>query len=463
MSKAYFFCLCSLISFQAFSQSVVVSPDPKPYHLFGSRVAIHENTFITATNPSSLLKEVFAFKKSGNEWVTDGKLVNAAQLAGDAYGSALSIYGDYAVVGASSAFNKEGRVYVFKRTGPGDWKLETVLNSTDKATGDAFGWAVSIYENTILVGAPDKFSGTGAAYIFKMTNGLWRQEAQLFSSNAPNGRFGTWLSLYGDYAVVSANQREKVFIYERDGSSWPQKITLNSPSASINFGTSVSVYKENLLVGAFNDDQAGNNAGAAFLYTREAGQWKLSKKLIASDAAARKNFGGRVAIAENYAVIGTLYELANSTITDGSAYTFKKDGDNWLEQEKHLTPSSDFYGWNVAIDNNIALVGAYGADLEGTDSGAAYLYELPEISGVKENAEAISFKIFPNPANNFIQLEYPEDLKPESVWIFNAEGKMIKYYESAPTQVPIHFLLPGSYYLKITSQGRFGLVNFVKN
>src|SRR5690606_40190442 len=87
-----------------------------------------------------------------------------------------------------------------------------------------------------------------------MTDGLWRQETQLFSSNAPNGRFGTWLSLYGDYAVVSAHQREKVFIYERDGSSWPQKITLNSPAASINFGTSVSVYQENLLVGARSEE-----------------------------------------------------------------------------------------------------------------------------------------------------------------------------------------------------------------
>ena len=71
--------------------------------------------------------------------------------------------------------------------------------------------------------------------------------------------------------------------------------------------------------------------------------------------------------------------------SSGSAYIFEKDGGSGGGIEtKKLTDSDgaayDYFGTSVAVDGNTLVVGAYGDDDKGPESGSAYIFELSDDS-----------------------------------------------------------------------------------
>jgi hypothetical protein len=106
--------------------------------------------------------------------------------------------------------------------------------------------------------------------------------------------------------------------------------------------------------------------------------WTPQAKLTASDSAAGDLFGRSVSISGDYIVIGA-YQDDPSGEDSGSAYIFKRDGESWIEMAK-LSASDgaggDFFGWSVSISGDDVIVGGYGDDDRGTDSGSAYIFAL---------------------------------------------------------------------------------------
>ena len=130
--------------------------------------------------------------------------------AGDAFGSSVSISGDYAVVGAKGDDDNgsgSGSAYVFKRSGT-SWQQEAKLLPSDGAAEDYFGLSVSISGDYAVVGAyrdDDNGGSSGSAYLFKRTDTSWVQEAKLLAFDGVGGDFfGYSVSISGDYAVVGA-------------------------------------------------------------------------------------------------------------------------------------------------------------------------------------------------------------------------------------------------------------------
>ncbi|MFT5287641.1 MAG: hypothetical protein ACI8TQ_003829 [Planctomycetota bacterium] len=98
-------------------------------------------------------------------------------------------------------------------------------------------------------------------------------------------------------------------------------------------------------------------------------------KLSANDGTLFDLFGNSVAISGTTAVIGAQYDDDNG-FNSGSAYLF--DMSTGLQIAKLLADDGDdidFFGFSVAISGPIAIVGAYGAEENGCDSGAAYLFD----------------------------------------------------------------------------------------
>ena len=60
---------------------------------------------------------------------------------------------------------------------------EYKLLASDGATGDHFGYAVSVSGNTAVVGAYNKDSGRGAAYVYILSGSAWVQQAKLTASD----------------------------------------------------------------------------------------------------------------------------------------------------------------------------------------------------------------------------------------------------------------------------------------
>ena len=101
-------------------------------------------------------------------------------------------------------------------------------------------------------------------------------------------------------------------------------------------------------------------------------------KLLPADGAVSDNFGYSVAISNTIVTVGAWLDSDNGQ-NSGSAYIFEKNGIAWQETAK-LIPSdgaaSDNFGSSVAISGTTALVGAYGNDDQGNQSGSAYFFAV---------------------------------------------------------------------------------------
>ena len=169
---------------------------------------------------------------------------------------------------------------------------------------------------------------------------------------------------------------------EAVGLSEVKKLLASDAQTGDGFG-SVAVSGDIAFVGAFQEDGAGSQAGAAYIYQRGLGgadNWGELKKVIASDAEAGDEFGASVAISGDTAVVGKPRDDAGGSLA-GAAYVFGRDQggvDNWGEANK-LTASDAETGdrlGGVAVSGDTAIAGAPREDAAGADAGAAYIFDL---------------------------------------------------------------------------------------
>ena len=191
----------------------------------------------------------------------------------------------------------------------------------------------------------------------------------------------------GDTAVVGAyfdddsgTDSGSAYVFVRSGSVWTEqaKLTTSDGTADDHFGVSVSVRGDTAIVGAVYDDDSGLSSGSAYVFVRSGAVWTEEAKLLASDGAAGDYFGNAVSVSGDTAVMGAFGDDDNGN-NSGSAYVFVRSGSLWTEQAK-LTASDgaadDRFGWSVSVSGDTAAVGAWGDDDNGTDSGSAYVFDL---------------------------------------------------------------------------------------
>ncbi len=164
------------------------------------------------------------------------------------------------------------------------------------------------------------------------------------------------------------------------------KLTASDAAAGDEFGRSVSISGDTIIVGANSNDGAGHDSGAAYVFTKSGTTWTEQAKLTASDAAAGDFFGYSVSISGDMAIVGApSYEVPRTglqTVSFSGAYVFTRDtADNWMESAK-LFPSDfiegDFFGTSVSVSGNKAMVGR-GSGISGDTFGlgirSAYVFE----------------------------------------------------------------------------------------
>jgi PKD repeat protein len=149
-------------------------------------------------------------------------------------------------------------------------------------------------------------------------------------------------------------------------------------------GTAVATDGFVAVVGAPFHDLGGDDAGAAFVYRLEGGEWIEDGRLVAADAAAGAAFGSSAAVSDNVIVVGAPWAGG-----EGAAYVFQRDGGRWLETARIEAPAGaegDAFGWAVALDDGLLVVGAPRTDDGPTiDSGAAHVYARSGDSWIHES------------------------------------------------------------------------------
>ena len=391
----------------------------------------------------------------------------------DAFGYSVAISGDTMVVGAGwedsgttginstpdESAEDAGAVYVFTRSGD-VWSQQAYLKP--EAVGstqafDSFGISVAISGDTLVVGAFCEDSSTtginsaaneasadsGAAYVFVRSAGVWSQQAYLkadaVGDTQESDQFGISVGISGDTIVVGAWNEDSgtlginstadeasadsgaAYVFTRSGTTWSQQAylkpgTVGDTQEFDQFGTSVAISGDTIVVGAYNEDSdtlginsVANdtldfNSGAAYVFTRSGTTWSQEAYLkpdAVGDTQAGDAFGFNVAISGDTLVVGACNEDSDTTGIDsaaneasadsGAAYVFVRSAGVW-SQQTYLKPDavgttqeSDQFGRSLAISGDAIVVGAYSEDSNtsgvnstandlGDGSGAAYVF-----------------------------------------------------------------------------------------
>ena len=221
---------------------------------------------------------------------------------------------------------------------------------------------------------------------------LRAQVAELAASDgASRDRFGESAAVDGDVLVVGApsddSRRGSAYVFVRRSGAWSQaaKLTAANRRAGDQFGVSVAIDDDTIVVGSYGDDAGGTGSGVAHVFVKPAAGWATatsSIKLSASDAVAADLFGHSVAIDGDTIVAGAYGDDGGGT-DSGAAYVFTKPTTGWATATSSIkltasdTAAGDNLGRSVAIDGDTIVAGAYGDDGGGTDSGAAYVFTKP--------------------------------------------------------------------------------------
>jgi hypothetical protein len=312
-------------------------------------------------------------------FLVEDKIVAEDGAEYDAFGISIATSGTTAIIGAQGDDDSSGAAYLFDTT-TGTQIVK--LTADDGAASDYFGHSIAISGTTAIVGATgDDDSGdySGSAYLFDTTTGT--QIAKLTANDgAAYDTFGETVAISGTTAIVGATGDDdsgsysgSAYLFDTTTGTQITKLTADDSAASDFFGVSVAISGTTAIVGAYADDDSGNNSGAAYLFDATTGT--QIAKLTADDGAANDYFGSSVAISGTTAIVGA-YADDDSGNNSGAAYLFDTiTGTQIAKLTADDGAASDFFGVSVAIFGTTAIVGAYGDDDNGNSSGAAYMFD----------------------------------------------------------------------------------------
>lgn len=253
------------------------------------------------------------------------------------------------------------------------WNFQKRLEASDRRAGDRFGRAVAISGNTIVVGAYwdeiDDMSLAGSVYVFTSTLfGGWHQREKLVSDfPSTNDNFGGSVAVYGERVVVGVQQRDAiagedvgiayVFDGDRRNRRWVQQTRLEPSTGENddNFGRSLAIYKDTIVVGSlfhdFGDETTLRNSGAAYVYEWTGTEWD-EVILSASDQEPEDFFGESVSISNQTIVVGARGRAGVGANDTGAVYVFQQniESGEWTE-EAILTPMDPIenHGFGAAV------------------------------------------------------------------------------------------------------------------
>jgi hypothetical protein len=339
--------------------------------------------------------------------IDQGKLTASDGQRGDNFGFSVSQdtsgIEKWAIIGApfdDDYGDGSGAAYIFALDHT-TWRQVAKLHASDAGSHQAFGYAVAISGNFAIVGGGGAHQ---AAYIFfrgATLGSRWTEVARLVVNDSPGG-FGSSVAIDRGVAVVGTNpglsDLGAAYVFERQGTStvWSEVAKLQPVDAhpGQGFGGDVAIHRgssgpflpsgrnDRIVVAAPSDDIGGEDAGAAYIFSRNQGgtnAWGQVAKLTASDAAPQDGLGHAVSISDRTAIVTTyLKRDAQGHVGGGAAgYVFKQIGSVWKQVDK-LVPgptNPGTFGADAAIGGDDTILISASSDSErGLFAGSVFVF-----------------------------------------------------------------------------------------
>jgi hypothetical protein len=388
-------------------QAKLTASDAGAFDAFGYSVALSGDTLVVGASgdgdAASGAGSAYVFVRSGTTWSEQAKLMAPFSQPNQRMGECVAVSGDTLAVGApyrDSPFGwtDAGAVLVYVRSGT-VWTLQQELLPMLPQFASLLGISVALEGDRLVTGAPgtdDLGAASGSAFVFERSGSTWTLQPRLLASDGAAGdALGNAVSISGDTVVVGAFMDSdagvgsgSASVFTHDGVDWSQQAKLTSPSsdASDNFGTSVAVSGDLVLVGAQYEEAVGPSSGSVHLYERHQAIWYDRAAFQAAETVQGDHFGTAVALDGDTAAVGA-QSVGTVAPFAGSGYAFLLEDTTWVDLGQALAgslgePSNAGWGALAAGEPmSLTLAGALPDDTAFLVVGAAAL-NLPFKAGV---------------------------------------------------------------------------------
>ncbi|WP_395378197.1 hypothetical protein [Marinicella sp. W31] len=322
----------------------IISQNGQESDQFGYSVSLDGNkALIGSTSCSQGPGCGYIFQYINGAWVEIQKLSPSDVLKGENAATEVILIGDRAFInsiGDDDNGELSGAVYVFEYLGV-NWIQTQKLTPSDGDIRDRFGYSMAVNDNTLAIGSPfddDNGSASGSVYIWNYDGENWVQ---------------------GQKLVYPFQQK---------------------PESTALFGSSVRMHENRLLIGAPIDEETGISDGAAYIFEFNGFEWIEVQKLFSHQPSSTINFGRSLDLSNDRILVNAYYYRNNKNI--GAVFEFYYRNGSFKNARTILVsdPSpSGLFGNVISISGDRGIFGAPLDDVEINDSGSAHIYELEKI------------------------------------------------------------------------------------
>jgi hypothetical protein len=476
------------------------------------------------------------------------KKIDSPNAVEDGFGTAVSVSGNYLVVGAPRFTYEEngspafvGFAYFYKKDegGTGNWGLVKAIQAPTADTFDNFGYAVSMDGEYAVIGALSEFrdgtganplNGAGAAYVVRMNEGgpdNWGLVKKIVAQERVEyANFGYAVSIKGDHIVVGApgdfapgtpsafNGVGAAHVFRKDQGgtgNWGfvKKLTDPSPNEEQAFGAAVTINGEHIVVGAPKADDgispgpgfSPTDGGVVFIFRKNHGgadNWGLFQELMASDYTFGDRFGTSVGLSGRSLVAGaplvdTDEQSAEFLYEAGAVYFFdnedtslpvtlagfvaqKSENSTLLSWETTRETNTDYFEIQHSTDaikwENVGNVTASGESAAGLTYSFHHKFPVAGInfyrlrmvdrdgtfaySTIRNVAfeELLTAVIYPNPVSDKVYIQGAKTGDIESVAVTSMQGQEImRFIKPGHEGFSVQKLAAGKYIFHLKEKG----------
>ncbi|MEO6230685.1 MAG: FG-GAP repeat protein [Ferruginibacter sp.] len=250
---------------------------------------------------------------------------------------------------------------------PDHIRFITNFEQPDLSDTSGTGYSVSMWGNFAAIGAPVLASnGTrnvGAVFIYRLVNNVWQYLTKLTPPvSNQDCNFGISVSLKGNFLVVGAPHEKNgpdtsgaAYFYTFNGTSWALTQTVFGPGGNTFFGASVAISSSGnyAAVGEQFSNKTFPSAGVVKVYYRATTTFALQQTLQHFAPTAYDRFGENVAISNNGTriIVGAPSTNMGSYLRAGYTGQFERAGTTWTETHRYIPSApANFQATGGAVD-----------------------------------------------------------------------------------------------------------------
>lgn len=266
---------------------------------------------------------------------------------------------------------------------------------------DSMGFALAADGNTLIATAhywSDPYDLQGAALVYvrndqgtpgNRLDDTWDYQATLLAPDPEQYDYFGWsVDLSGDTAVIGSlygdeaeDDTGSVYVFTRSGSTWTFQQELTSSDGGIydQFGRDVAIEGDTIIVGA--DGGYGTTShpnGALYVFNRVDGVWSETQILSNPDLGTDDKFASTIDFEGSTLVVSSHQDNASDN-NQGAVHIYNLINGQWslLQTLKPETPVADGqFGFDLSLENNELLIGAPAREAAGDIDGNAFLYRF---------------------------------------------------------------------------------------